>query len=66
VDDKSWAILELIVETGHWYSGKEILISPAKVNRISYEESKVFVNLTKEDIKQTAENDVSRHTRRLP
>lgn len=66
VDDKSWAILELVVETGHWYAGKEILISPTKINRISYEESKVFVNLTKEDIKQTADNDVSRHTRRVP
>jgi hypothetical protein len=28
VDDKSWAICHLVVETGHWYSGKEIVISP--------------------------------------
>ena len=41
VDDKSWAIRELVVETGHWYSGKEILISPSKIERISHEESKV-------------------------
>lgn len=54
VDDKSWAIRELVVETGHWYSGKEILIAPRKVERISYEESKVLVNLTKADIQQTA------------
>jgi hypothetical protein len=59
VDDKSWAIGELIVETGHWYSGKEILISPSKVERIDYEESKVFVNLTKEDIQRTSENSVA-------
>ena len=58
VDDKSWAIRELVVESGHWYSGKEILISPSKIERISYDESKVFVNLTKADIHHTAENDI--------
>ena len=58
VDDKSWAIRELVVETGHWYAGKEILIAPAKVIRISYEESQVYVNLTKADIERTGEHKV--------
>lgn len=58
VDDKSWAIRELVVETGHWYAGKEILIAPAKIDRISYEESKVFVNLTQADIARTGEHKV--------
>jgi hypothetical protein len=61
LDDKSWAICELVVETGHWYLGKEILIRTSKVKRISYEESKVFVSLTKADIQQTAENEISKH-----
>lgn len=60
IDAKSWAIRLLVVETGHWYSGKEILIAPGKVERISYEESKVFVNLTKADIEATAENHFAR------
>jgi hypothetical protein len=55
-DDQSWKIRELVVETGHWYSGKEIQISPGKIEKISYEDSKVFVNLTKADIQRTAEN----------
>jgi hypothetical protein len=58
VDDQSWAIRELVVEAGHWYSGKEILISPDKVVRISYEDSKVFVNLTKAEIQQAGENEL--------
>jgi uncharacterized protein YrrD len=60
VDDKSWAIRELVVETGHWYSGKEILISPGKIQKISYEDSKVFVKLTRADIQRTAENEVAK------
>ncbi len=58
IDEKSWGIRKLVVEAGHWYAGKEILISSSKVDRISYEESKVFVNLTKADIERTAENDL--------
>lgn len=59
VDDKSWAIRELVVESGHWYAGKEILISPDKVERISYEESKVFVSLSKADIQKTEEKHLA-------
>jgi len=59
MDDKSWAICHLVVETGTWFSGKEIVISPSHVYRIEYGESKVFVNLTKEAILQ-AGGDKSR------
>jgi uncharacterized protein YrrD len=47
VDDRSWAVRHLAVETGHWYHGKEIVISPGDIERISYEESTIFVNVTR-------------------
>jgi hypothetical protein len=59
VDGRSWAIRELVVETSHWYAGKKILLLPENIDRISYENSTVFVNLTKEDIRQTMSNDVA-------
>jgi hypothetical protein len=59
VDDKTWIIGELVAETGPWYSGKEILIPTDCVTHISYEESKIFVNLTKADLQSTAENEVA-------
>lgn len=55
MDDESWAVTHLVVETGHWFAGKEIVITPAHVTRISYDESKVFVNLTREAIQQAPE-----------
>jgi hypothetical protein len=55
MDDKSWAVCNLVVETGTWFSGKEIVISPSHIDRISYEDSKVFVSLTKEAILQAPE-----------
>jgi len=50
IDDKIWAICQLVVQTGHWFAGKEIVLSPQNIDRISYEESTVFINLTKEAI----------------
>ena len=66
VDDRSWMIHDLVVEAGHWYSGKEVLIAPSKIERISYEESKVFVSLTKEDIKRTAANELAARAPEAP
>ena len=59
VDDQSWAIRELVVETGHWFAGREIQISPDKVSHISYEDSKVFVDLTQAEIQQAGEYELS-------
>jgi uncharacterized protein YrrD len=55
MDDQSWAICQLVAETGQWLSGKEVLISLNQIDRISYEESKVFVRLTQEAIRQEPE-----------
>ena len=60
VDDTTWAVSALAVEAGHWYAGKEILIPTAKVTRISYEDSEVFVNLSKADIERTGEHEVAK------
>jgi hypothetical protein len=59
LDDRSWAICDIVVEAGHWYSGREVLVSTAAVERISYEDSTVFINLTRDDIRRTAENQVA-------
>jgi hypothetical protein len=64
VDDISWQVCEMVVETGHWYSGKQILIAPSSIERISYEDSTVVVTLTKADIQRTAENDLAKSTAR--
>jgi len=55
MDDKTWAIHQFVVKTGHRFSGKEVLIPTSKVDRISYEESTVFVNLTSEAVEHSPE-----------
>ena len=53
MDDKSWVIGQLVIKTGHRFSGKEVLIPTSKVARISFDDSTVFVNLTKEAVEQS-------------
>jgi len=53
MDDQSWAIGQLVIETGHWLSGKEVRMPTGLVDRISYEESAVFVSVTKEAVEQS-------------
>ncbi len=60
VDHKSWTIADLVVETGHWYSGKQILISPLSVLGISYANSEVSVKLTRAEIELTREDEVAK------
>ena len=60
VDRKKWLIRELAVETGHWYSGKEILIPTGKIERISYKDTQVFVNLSKGNLERTEEKHLAK------
>jgi uncharacterized protein YrrD len=59
MDGENWVIRQLVVQTGHWFSSKEIVLSPQDVHRISYEESTVYVSKTKEAISAAPEYHVS-------
>jgi hypothetical protein len=55
IDDETWAIRYLIVDTHNWWPGKKVLVSPQWIERVSWGERKVFVNLDRETIKQSPE-----------
>jgi len=55
LDDKTWAIRYLVIDTRNWLPGKKVLVSPQWIERVSWNESKVFVNLTREAIKLSPE-----------
>ncbi|MDD4246772.1 MAG: PRC-barrel domain-containing protein [Dysgonamonadaceae bacterium] len=55
IDDETWAIRYLIIDTKNWWAGKKILISPQWIDHISWDELKVFVNLSRENIMQSPE-----------
>ncbi len=59
MDSQSWAIRQLVIKTGHRLSGKEALIETKNVDRISYDESTVFIHLSRESVEQSSEHDLA-------
>lgn len=55
IDDVTWTIRYLIINTGNWWPGKKVLISPQWIERVSWDESNVFVNLSRDTIKEAPE-----------
>ena len=55
IDDEPRTIRSLVVATRNWWPGKKVLVSPRWIERVSWSESKVFVNLSRDAIKQSPE-----------
>jgi len=50
VDDESWIIRHLVVDTGRGPSEKKVLVPPGWVKRIEWQERKVYFHATKEEV----------------
>jgi hypothetical protein len=55
IDTETWAIRYLIIDTKNWWPGKQVLVAPRWIDRISWGESTVFVNLSRDNIRQSPE-----------
>lgn len=55
IDDETWAIRYMVVNTSNWWMGKKILVSPQWIERADWGKSKVFVNLSRETIELSPE-----------
>lgn len=55
IDDATWTIRYLVVNTSNWWSGKKVLVSPLWIERVSWSESSIFINLSRDAIKRSPE-----------
>jgi hypothetical protein len=55
VDDETWAIRYIEVATRNWWPGKKVLVSPPWIERMRWPESKVYVGLSREAIRNAPE-----------
>ncbi|MFF3614804.1 PRC-barrel domain containing protein [Streptomyces sp. NPDC002580] len=51
----------IVVDTGPWIFGKEVLLPAGTVTRIDADEQKIYVGRTKEEIKSAPEFDKDKH-----
>ena len=55
IDDETWAIRQLVIDTSNWWFGRKVLISPRKIRRVEWAEAKVYVDLTRDEIRSRAD-----------
>ncbi len=57
LDDQAWQIRYIVADTRDWLPGKKVLIAPEWIRDVAWEESKVYVDLAREKIKDAPEYD---------
>jgi len=56
-DDHHWTVRYLVVNTGNWITGRQVLISPYALTTVNKEEQYIAVNLTKKQIEDSPSLD---------
>lgn len=56
-DDARWAVRYLVVRTGSWLSGRDVLLSPHAVERLDREAGRVQLSLTRRQIEEAPSID---------
>jgi len=59
VDEETWAIRYLIVETSNWWFGNQVLIAPQWIQEMSWPDATIAVNLTRQAVKNAPPYDSS-------
>ncbi|MDQ2950497.1 MAG: PRC-barrel domain-containing protein [Acidobacteriota bacterium] len=59
-DDEKWTIRYLIVNTGDWLSGRQVLISPIFLRQVDHGGKQLHIALTKKQIEKSPEIDTHR------
>lgn len=52
VDEASWSIRYLVVRTGNWWLGHDVLLTPQWIGSVSWEEQSMTVDLTRDALKR--------------
>jgi len=51
----------IVVDTGPWIFGKKVMLPAGVISRVDHEDEKVYVNRTKDEIKNAPEFDEQRY-----
>jgi len=57
VDDETWAIRYLIVDTSNWWLGHQVLVAPQWIRDVNWSHSKVTIALSREALKDAPPYD---------
>lgn len=55
IDDESWRINYLVISTSNWLPGKKVIVPPTWVQKVSWADQEITVDLKRETIKNSPE-----------
>jgi hypothetical protein len=55
IDDENWTVRYLVVDTRNWWPGKKVLVSPEWIQHVSWSDSRVYVDLSRQTIQDSPE-----------
>ena len=55
VDDETWGVRYLVIDTSNWWLGKKVLVSPDWIDTVSWEDRKVHVAMSRHAVKNSPE-----------
>ena len=55
IDDQTWQVRYLVVDTSNWWFGKKVLVAPHWASSVIWENRNVYVDLTRQAIKNSPE-----------
>lgn len=59
-DDERWVLRYIVVDTGGWLTGRDVLISPVSVSRIDWERKLLDVSITREQVESSPSIDMEK------
>lgn len=55
VDDQDWRIRYLLIDTGNWLAGKQVLFAPRWVRTIDWNDGRLYVDVTRNQVQESPE-----------
>jgi len=59
LDETSWALRYLVVDTSNWIGGKQVLVSPQVVAGVDAERERIEISLTRDQIEHSKSIDTA-------
>lgn len=53
LDPAPWMVRYMVVDTGSWWTGREVLVSPQWIDDVSWSEQRVRLDLTREQVRSS-------------
>ncbi len=61
IEDESWQVLYIVIDTANWLGGKKILVSVKHCKEINWEKSQIQIDISKDAVKESEVFDESRY-----